>query len=379
MVEMKYYQSPSFKPYTALNHFTRFLFFFVGFSLGLIVGFNYDVSFITNNIPSSIFSPLLQFSIPPPSLSPSSPPSSIAFSSSAAPSLLVIRASKESETMNVKSNDYKEKVAFMFMVKGPIPLGPLWEKFFEGHNGYYSIYVHALPSYETPFSNDSVFYGRNIPSQEVKWGTMSMVDAERRLLANALLDPSNQRFVLLSESCIPLFNFPTVHNYLFKTNLSFLGCQDILGRDGRGRYNRTMAPDVTLTQFRKGPQWFEAHRDLALKIVQEHRLYDVFNRHCKKPCFSDEHYLPTMTNVLYPEMVHNRSLTWVDWSRGGPHPSRYGFGDINVGFLNRVKFGSNCTYNGEATNVCFLFARKFLPTALEPLLRIAPSILGFGY
>lgn len=34
---------------------------------------------------------------------------------------------------------------------------------------------------------------------QVKWGKISMVDAERRLLANALQDPENQRFVLLSE------------------------------------------------------------------------------------------------------------------------------------------------------------------------------------
>lgn len=34
---------------------------------------------------------------------------------------------------------------------------------------------------------------------QVVWGRISMVDAERRLLANALRDPSNQQFVLLSD------------------------------------------------------------------------------------------------------------------------------------------------------------------------------------
>lgn len=32
-----------------------------------------------------------------------------------------------------------------------------------------------------------------------------MVDAEKRLLANALLDPNNQHFVLLSERWLYLF------------------------------------------------------------------------------------------------------------------------------------------------------------------------------
>jgi len=50
--------------------------------------------------------------------------------------------------------------------------------------------------------------------QEVEWGNVNMMEAERRLLSNALLDISNQRFVLISESCIPLFNFSTIYSYL---------------------------------------------------------------------------------------------------------------------------------------------------------------------
>lgn len=34
---------------------------------------------------------------------------------------------------------------------------------------------------------------------QVVWGKISMVDAERRLLAYALKDPGNQHFVLLSD------------------------------------------------------------------------------------------------------------------------------------------------------------------------------------
>jgi len=33
----------------------------------------------------------------------------------------------------------------------------------------------------------------------VAWGKISMVDAERRLLAHAVKDPDNQHFVLLSD------------------------------------------------------------------------------------------------------------------------------------------------------------------------------------
>lgn len=85
---------------------------------------------------------------------------------------------------------------------------------------------------------------------QVVWGKISMVDAEKRLLANALKDTDNQHFVLLSDrchmichlinilftdflpkkfwfnflarSCIPLHDFDYVFNYLMYTNISFV-------------------------------------------------------------------------------------------------------------------------------------------------------------
>jgi len=58
------------------------------------------------------------------------------------------------------------KVAFMFLTKGPVLLAPLWEKFFKGNEGLYSIYVHPSPFFnETVYNQSSVFYGRRIPSK----------------------------------------------------------------------------------------------------------------------------------------------------------------------------------------------------------------------
>lgn len=57
------------------------------------------------------------------------------------------------------------KIAFVFLTKGPLPLAPLWERFFKGHSGLYSIYIHSLPSYQADFPSTSVFYRRQVPSQ----------------------------------------------------------------------------------------------------------------------------------------------------------------------------------------------------------------------
>ncbi|KAI4352205.1 hypothetical protein L6164_006479 [Bauhinia variegata] len=288
---------------------------------------------------------------------------------------LLLKASRVPPVQDV-TNMSHPKVAFMFLARGELPLGPLWEKFFKGREGFYSIYLHQDPSFNETVPEDSVFYGKKIPSQPVLWGTSSMIDAERRLLANALLDPCNQRFVLLSESCIPVFNFTTIYNYLINSNLSFTAIFDDPGRAGRGRYNPKMWPIINITDWRKGSQWFEVNRELALDIVSDTKYYPIFKQFCLPPCYNDEHYIPTLVHMKHSELNSNRSLTWVDWSRGGPHPRKFGWIDVKPELINYIKFGSECVYNGNTTNVCFLFARKFLPNTLRPLLRVAPWLLG---
>ncbi|KAH7836448.1 hypothetical protein Vadar_001352 [Vaccinium darrowii] len=280
----------------------------------------------------------------------------------------------------VKNYPFKRtpKIAFMFLTRQSLPLAPLWERFFKGHKGLYSIYIHSLPNTnKTSFSPSSVFYQRQIPSQLAEWGMMSMCDAERRLLANALLDISNEWFVLLSEACIPLYNFTIVYRYISESRYSFMGSFDEYGPEGRGRYSMGMAPEIDITEWRKGSQWFEINRKLAIDVVEDKKFYPKFEQFCLPHCYADEHYFPTMLSIQSPHLLANRSLTWVDWSTGGAHPATFGKADIKEQFFKQKIQGKMCMYNDQTSSVCFLFARKFAPSALEALLEIAPRVLGF--
>uniref|UniRef100_K4BX85 Glycosyl transferase, family 14 n=1 Tax=Solanum lycopersicum TaxID=4081 RepID=K4BX85_SOLLC len=252
--------------------------------------------------------------------------------------------------------------------------------FFKGHEGFYSIYVHSHPSYNNSNIDESnIFHGRRIPSKEVDWGKVNMVEAEKRLLANALLDISNQRFVLLSEACIPLFNFSTIYTHLINSNQNFVETYDLPGPTGRGRYRSQMSPTITHPQWRKGSQWFQIDRDLALEVVSDKKYFSVFQKHCMRPCYADEHYLPTFVNMKFKNGNSGRTLTWVDWSKGGPHPARFNRLDITTELLNKLRNESSCKYNGKKTSICHLFARKFTPHALSRLLMFAPKIMQFNH
>nr|XP_043621066.1 glycosyltransferase BC10-like [Erigeron canadensis] len=275
--------------------------------------------------------------------------------------------------------DRMPKIAFMFLTRGELPFLPLWERFFKGQDvRKYSIYVHTNPEFELGISNSSVFYKRQIPSQAVKWGTVSLVDAERRLLGNALLDFSNERFVLLSESCIPIYNFPTIYKYLTKSIYSFIDSYDDPSRYGRGRYSRNMKPDIRLRDWRKGSQWFEMNRKLAIKVIADLKYYNLFKRYCTGGCYPDEHYMPTFVHMFHGSLNADRTVTYVDWSVGGPHPASFGEENITESFMQSLRNnGTACLYNKGTTPICYLFARKFRPSALEPLLGLASKVLEY--
>ncbi|KAK8679641.1 hypothetical protein V6N13_145085 [Hibiscus sabdariffa] len=248
------------------------------------------------------------------------------------------------EILNAPPTQSKNsKIAFLYLTPGTLPFEPLWDMFFRR------------------------LLRRNYPMQ-VAWGKISMVDAEKRLLAHALLDPNNQQFVLLPDSCVPLHNFDYVYNYLIHTNVSFLDGFVDLGPHGTGRYSERMMPEIERAAFMKGSQWFSMKRQHAIIVMADSLYYTKFRLYCK---------------MIDPGGIANRSVTYVDWSEGKWHPRSFRAQDITFEFLKNlastdevIHFTSDpkrrviigpCLWN-NVKRPCYLFARKFYPETLNRML-----------
>ncbi|KAL8208650.1 hypothetical protein R6Q57_008062 [Mikania cordata] len=310
------------------------------------------------------------------------PPSIRELSDDEIASRVVIRNILNTPPMESKN----PKIAFMFLSVGSLPFEKLWDKFFQGHEGRFSIHIHA--SKEKPVHKSSYFVNREIHSDKVEWGTISMIDAEKRLLANALKDPDNQHFVLLSDSCVPLRDFDYVYNYLMYTNISFIDSFSDPGPHGSGRYSEHMLPEVEKKFFRKGAQWFTMKRQHAVVVMADSLYYSKFRNFCKPGmdgvnCYADEHYLPTFFHMHDPNGIANWSVTHVDWSERKWHPKSYEEKDISEQLLKNITSISEsvhvtseerketmimpCLWNGM-NRPCYLFARKFLPETLDSMI-----------
>lgn len=143
---------------------------------------------------------------------------------------------------------------------------------------------------------------------------------------------------------------------------SYVQTFDDLSIYGRGRYHPQMMPEVTLAQWRKGSQWFEVTRELAVEIVADTKYYRKFSHFCKPPCYVDEHYIQTMLSIEHGVKLMNRTITFTNWLYGAAHPTLFHQHNISPEFLSYIRG-------------YYFFSRKYAPSTLELLLKLAPQVM----
>lgn len=287
------------------------------------------------------------------------------------------------------------RIAFLFITRGDMPLEPLWQRYFEGNRDLYSIYVHAPPGFKFP--NTSFFSGKEIPSKFVRKLSMDLVDTLRTLTAHALLDTTacNSWFMLACESTIPIRSFSFTYDYFTTSKLSFVDSFHPAREwllDGW-----KIEPEISRQQLRKGELWMSFQRKHAGMIVGEKYFYKKFMIDCKGPCFPDEQYIQTSLSIYDPQGIANRTVMSVNWTH--PHsssPYSYYSGVITPTLIQNLQNltvdfmgmhqdavggagvqSSTCSYNGRSHSPCFLFARKFTAEAVDVLMKMPSSVLGY--
>ncbi|CAB4306122.1 unnamed protein product [Prunus armeniaca] len=298
------------------------------------------------------------------------------------------------------------KIAFLFLARRSLPLDFLWGSFFEKADmPNFSIYIHSAPgfSFDESTTRSHFFYGRQLTNSiQVGWGESSMIEAERLLFATALEDPANQRFVLLSDSCVPLYNFSYIYNYLMASPRSFV---DSFLDVKEGRYNPKMSPNIPKQKWRKGSQWIALVRSHAEVLVDDEVVLPAFRKFCKRRppldarkgklniklqkqhnCIPDEHYVQTLLTMSEREdELERRTLTYTLWNNSatkteskGWHPMTFTHTNAAPQKIKEIKEINHVYYETEyrtewcrvnSTYVpCFLFARKFSQGAAMRLL-----------
>ncbi|KAE9462020.1 hypothetical protein C3L33_06050, partial [Rhododendron williamsianum] len=280
------------------------------------------------------------------------------------------------------STNRSPKIAFLFLTNSPLAFSPLWQIFFSNASSphLYNIYVHADPTVSVPIQPPFTA-NHFIPSKRTERSSPTLISAARRLLANALLDDRhNTFFALISQHCIPLHSFAYIRKTLFHRSIDHLDYRSFIEIESNetfmsNRYNArgegVMLPEVPFDRFKMGSQFFVLTRRHAVAVVRDRRLWRKFRLPCirdRESCYPEEHYFPTLLSMEDPGGCTGYTLTRVNWTgMVGGHPHTYGAGEVSPELIYKLR-ESNLSQH-------YLFARKFAPDCLDPLLNISDSVI----
>jgi len=229
----------------------------------------------------------------------------------------------------------RDKIAFCFLTVGDNHKYQIWEKFLKGKEGLYNIYVHP----KHPDRVKSFFKNHIIPGYDhvqTKWGDISLVKATLKLFKTALADPSNKMFVLVSDSCIPIYNFDHIYNELISSQTNIISPHSQQNQYTILRYNQIKDKKfLPKSKFRKVSQWLAVNQETAHFLVTTNHTNQYQNMFCP-----DEHYF---ANVLdkYNKPYEKRKLNFDNWDdpsldpRFRPYPKTYT--EISSSDLKKVR------------------------------------------
>ncbi|EFN51060.1 hypothetical protein CHLNCDRAFT_141408 [Chlorella variabilis] len=215
----------------------------------------------------------------------------------------------------------------------------------------YSVYIHAPPDIQDE-DLPELFRGHLVSDRLLpEWGSHQLVEATRSLLWEAFKDPLNQRFVLVSESDIPLYDPLTLHQQLLAEDKSRVNlCRHSAPTDTRRWSWRMSGPALKSWHWRKSSQWFGMLRKHVEVVLEDVEVFRKFEEHCKnfwdgdykrwRDCFSDEHYIPTLLaskGLDEESFCHIDGVVATDWSAGGPHPKTYKSWETRPGLIRKAQ------------------------------------------
>jgi hypothetical protein len=187
-----------------------------------------------------------------------------------------------------------KKIAFLFLTITDVNFPNIWNKYFEGHNDKYSIYIHPKYPEQVTWYKDRII--ENV--QETGWGFI--VKAYRELLKEAFKDKDNYKFITISDTCIPIQSFDNFYKAVTEDERSWIKLMVIT------EYKKKAILQNSSGNFIHHYARFCLNRDHVSTILDKTTELDFF----EKMHIGDEYFL----SVLYPlKNFRDFAVTYDDW------------------------------------------------------------------
>ncbi|CDW78297.1 core-2 i-branching beta--n-acetylglucosaminyltransferase family protein [Stylonychia lemnae] len=126
---------------------------------------------------------------------------------------------------------FKGKLSFLFNIRDNLNMPAVWNKFFsEAPQEMYSIYYHS--SFKSIINLDQQITAFRVPRVRIDSDEYDTFKAWTQLIKMATINDKNQKFILLTDSSIPIFNFFTIYEAALSNDYTLLQAAPFeLGKD----------------------------------------------------------------------------------------------------------------------------------------------------
>jgi len=243
---------------------------------------------------------------------------------------VIVKPKEYKEPLKLETSN-KDKIAFMFLTKGNLHQPSLIYEFLKEGKDKCNIYAHTK---DVKSIDQDFLLKAQIPEKvETEWGKIGLVKATIALLKEALKDPTNKYFYLLSESCIPLYPFDIVYTKIVsQNNKSWIQKIMTYQTSRQKKYDTLKNPEKigihNLDDFHLCSQWMILSRKHAELVVTHDYTNTIFkDAHIPDECYfinvlkhHDKNY---NDNVIAEHQVTFRKMTH-------QHPMSFKKFDYNI-------------------------------------------------
>ena len=207
-----------------------------------------------------------------------------------------------------------KKIALCFLTYGNLSKSKFWNDLLDSNLDKFNIYIHNKKKFK---DNNFEKYCLK-KTVDTQWGHSSLVKATLTMFKDAIKNIDNEHFLLLSDTCIPLYPLDYIYSEIFKENNNLIYVQN---KTNVARYDKKMLDKIFLkrSNFCKQSQWMCLTRNTIDFFIKKNYI----KKFGKDFPILDEHYFISLIkkyNIEYKQ----RLLTFCKFNqKNKTHPKKY--------------------------------------------------------
>lgn len=257
-----------------------------------------------------------------------------------------------------------KKIAFCFLLYDKIEHDKLWINFFKGYEEYFNIYSH--PKSITKNTPDFIKNSKIKKIINTEWCSDSLMFAPLLMVKEALKDPDNKYFCIISGACLPLFSFPVLYKKLFRhsqARIYFPKRRTLVFKNESKKihphYQNVILNVPVAKQFvrlgNKKDRTAQKYLKWIRGLYKKHRKNDTWVEWCEDEVFLGQwliHVYGGFRSKRFNNQIISVQSTYAEFKPGADHPIIFSKQMLTTKKLNQIKRES-------------FFGRKFKKSGAE--------------